>query len=188
LREAFNKLSSLGLIKSYQGRGTIVLESDMGSVMRPMLAAFQLDATTTCELMETRYALEASVARLAAKNSNAEQVSRLKQIIESMEEGLREVDVNAIAEADYAFHMQLAEMSKNRVLKQIIEVIREILVTFLKNVNQLPSTVERAVDYHRKICEAVERKEPDLAEKFMREHMMDVLNTLRAEYQIEVEI
>ena len=188
LREAFNKLSSLGLIRSYQGRGTIVQTPDMAVVMRPMLAAFKLDAAITIELMETRYALEASVARLAAKNSNAEQVGQLRQIIDAMEEATKNQEITAIAEADYAFHMKLAEISKNRVLKQIIEVIREILGTFLENINQPRGTAERAVDYHRKICDAVERKELDSAEQLMREHMMDVLNTLRAEYQIEVEI
>ncbi len=188
LREAFNKLSSLGLIRSYQGRGTIVQTPDMSTVMRPILGTMQLDAKTMRELMEARYHIEAAVTRLAAKNADEESISKLGRTITAMDDGMRNKDIKAVVKADYDFHIQLAEMSKNRVLKQIIDVLREILVRFLEDFNKIPGTPERAIKHHQRIFEAVRDQSPDQAEKLMKEHILDVSSKLKSEFKIDVNI
>lgn len=188
LREAFNKLSSLGLIRSYQGRGTIVQTPDMSTVMRPMLDTLQLDAGTIRELMEARYHIESAVTLLAAKHADEESIVKLGETISAMEEGVRKNNTEAIVQADYDFHIQLAEMSKNRVLKQIIGVLREILVRFLQDFNKLPGTPERALTYHQRIFDAVHAKSAEQAVAAMKEHIMDVSDTVKTEFKIEVNI
>lgn len=188
MREALNKLSSLGLIKSHQGRGTFVQAPDMQSVMGPMLSSLALDEDSTRELMETRYHLEGTIVRLAAKHASPEQIQILEQTIARMDLVLKENDIKAFAQADLDFHTLLADMSQNRVLKRIIEVIREMLAKFLEGFNQVSGAPERAVAYHKKICQAIAKHDADLAELQMRHHILDVLHTLHVEYHISVDI
>ena len=188
MREALNKLSSLGLIESQQGRGTFVRSPNVRTVIEPMLSSLMLDETSTCELMETRYYLERIIVRLAAKHVNAQQARKLEEIVVRMEQDFRTGDIEAFAQGDLAFHMKLAEISKNRILKLIIEIIREMLFKFLENFNRVPGAAERAVKYHRKICEAVVQNDLDKAEYEMQQHILDVMKTLREEYKFMMEI
>ena len=188
MREALNKLSSLGLIRSHQGRGTFVQLPDMQSVMGPMLTSLALDEDSTRELMETRYHLESTIVRLAAKHATPTQIKALRETITHMEEGLAANNIKAFAQADLHFHTLLADMSQNRVLKRIIEVIREMLARFLEGFNQVKGAPERAIAYHKKICQAIAKREADVAEQQMRRHILDVLHTLHVEYHISVDV
>jgi GntR family transcriptional repressor for pyruvate dehydrogenase complex len=188
MREAFNKLSSLGLIKSFQGRGTYVRSPDMQAVMGPMLSSLTLDEGTIRELMETRYHLESTIVRLAARHATEQQIRDLEETVACMEKGLQAGDIKSFAQADLNFHILLADISRNRVLKRIIEVIREMLVKFLEGFNQVAGAPERAIAYHKKICCAIARHDSDQAEKQMRQHILDVLHTLRVEYRISVDV
>jgi GntR family transcriptional repressor for pyruvate dehydrogenase complex len=188
MREALNKLSSLGLIESQQGRGTFVRSPNVRTVIEPMLSSLMLDETSTCELMETRYYLERIIVRLAAKHVNAQQTRELEEIVARMEQDFHAGNIEAFTQGDLAFHMKLAEVSKNRILKLIIEVIREMLFKFLENFNRVPGAAERAAKYHRKICEAVAQNDLDKAEYEMQQHIRDVMNTLHEEYKFTVEV
>ena len=183
LREALNKLSSLGLIKSHQGRGTFVQMPNVQSVMGPIISSLQMDNEATQELIEARYHLESTIVQLAAKWAKPEQVDALKESIAQMEQGQKTGDIKTFSKADLAFHMQLAEMSKNRVLERIIEVIREMLVKFLEDFNRVPGTQQRAIAYHKRICKAIEANDPIQAEKQTRKHLKDVLQTFQREHE-----
>lgn len=188
MREALNKLSSLGLVESHQGRGTFVRSPNLRTVMEPVLSSLLLDETSTCELLEARYYLERIIVRLAAKQVNDQQLKILREIVDRMERDFGNGSIEAFAEDDLAFHLKLAEMSKNSILKQIIEVIREMLFQFLENFNRVPGAAERAIAYHRRIYEAVAQKDPDKAESEMQQHIRDVMKTLREKYKFTVGI
>ena len=188
MREALNKLSSLGFVESHQGRGTFVRSPNVRRVMEPMFSSLLLDETSTCELMETRYYLERIIVRLAAMHVDDQQARTLEKIVEQMEQDFCHGDIEAFAQEDLIFHMKLAEISKNSVLKRIIEVIREMLFKFLENFNRVPGAAERALDYHKRICHAVVQKNPDIAESEMQQHLLDVMNTLQEQYKFTVEL
>jgi GntR family transcriptional repressor for pyruvate dehydrogenase complex len=188
MREALNKLSSLGLVESHQGRGTFVRSPNARTVMEPMFTALLLDETATCELMEARYYLERIIVRLAAKHINAQQIQALQEIVERMDQHFHNGDLEGFSEGDLAFHLKLAEISKNGILNRISEVIREMLSKFLESFNRIPGAAGRANDYHKKICQAVIQKDPDKAESEMQQHLLDVTNALREEYKFNVEL
>lgn len=183
LREALNKLSSLGLVKSHQGRGTYVHTPNMQTVFGPMLSSLQLTEEATQELIEARYYLESTIVQLAAKRAQREQVLALKRSIAQMEQGMADSNIKIFSSADLSFHLQLAEMSQNRVLLRIIEVIREMLVKFLEDFNQVPGTQQRAIAYHKKIYTAIKANDPIGAEIQMRKHLEDVLCTFQKEHK-----
>lgn len=185
---AFHKLSSLKLIESQQGRGTFVRMPDSNLVLEPIVNALLLDKPTTRELIETRYYLERSIVRLAAKHIDVQQVEELQHIVHEMDRNFQDGNIEAFSQGDLAFHMKLAEMSQNSILKRLIGVIREMLATFLDEFNRTPGAAERANEHHRKICAAIVEHDADGAEREMQLHLQDVMEILHAQYKLDVDI
>ncbi|MCP4403391.1 MAG: FadR family transcriptional regulator [bacterium] len=185
---ALHKLSSLGLIESQQGRGTFVRLPDTKTVLEPMFNALLLDKPSTRELTETRYYLERIIVRLAAKQIDERQTQELQEIVVTMEQHFQNGDIEAFSQGDLAFHMKLAEVSKNSIFTRIIEIIREILAKFLDEFNRTPGAAERANGHHRKICDAVVQHDADRAEKEMQLHLRDVMTILHDQYHLDIEI
>jgi GntR family transcriptional repressor for pyruvate dehydrogenase complex len=189
MRGALHKLSSLGLIESYQGRGTFVCHPKTKTMLEPLLVnALLLDKPTTRELIETRYYLERVIVRLAAKHIDDKQAEVLQDLVRQMDRNFQEGNIEAFSEGDLAFHIKLAEISKNSILKRLIEVIREMLAKFLDEFNRTPGAAERANEHHRKICDAVVRHDADSAEKGMQLHLRDVMTILHDQHHLDVEI
>jgi GntR family transcriptional repressor for pyruvate dehydrogenase complex len=185
---AFHKLSSLKLIESHQGRGTFVRMPDSDIVLEPIVNALLLDKATTRELIETRYYLESSIVRLAAKQIDAKQAEELQHIVRDMERHFQNGEIEAFSQGDLAFHMKLAETSQNSILRRLIGVIREMLATFLEEFNRTPGAADRANEHHRKICDAVVRHDVDSAEREMQLHLQDVMEILHTQYKLDVDI
>jgi GntR family transcriptional repressor for pyruvate dehydrogenase complex len=185
---ALHKLSSLGLIESQQGRGTFVRLPDTKAVLEPMFNALLLDKPSTRELTETRYYLERIIVRLAAKHIDEQQAKELQDIVSVMEQNFQRGNIEAFSKGDLAFHMKLAEASKNTIFKRIIEIIREMLAKFLDEFNRTPGAAERANEHHRKICDAVVQHDANSAEKEMQLHLRDVMTILHDQYHLDVDI
>ena len=185
MREALNKLSSLGLIGSYQGRGTFVHSPDAKTVMEPLFNALLLDKTSTRELMEARYYLEGIIARLAAKRIDLQQIKPLQELVISMEQHVHTGNIEAFVEEDLLFHLKLADISKNSILKRVIETLREMMFKLVGSVSRIPGTAQRAVDYHKRIFHALAQNDPDRAEYEMHQHILDVIKVLREKYEFD---
>lgn len=188
MREALNKLSSLGLIQSQQGRGTFVCSPDVQTVMEPMFTAFILEEASICELMEVRYYLEAIIARLAAKRITPAQIDALQENVLDMEQAVHAKNLDVFVEKDLQFHFMLAEVSENKLLARIITALREMMAKFFEDFSRTPHIAERSVNYHKKIFQAIARKDPESAEREMQQHILDVIAVLREKYKINLEI
>jgi GntR family transcriptional repressor for pyruvate dehydrogenase complex len=115
-------------------------------------------------------------------------VSVLQVLVNSMEQHVKEGDIDAFVKEDLDFHLQLANISKNRILNRITETLREMMLNLIENVSHIPGTAERAVEYHKKIYHALVQRDPDLAEKAMRDHMLDIIRVLQEEYKFDLKI
>lgn len=188
MREALNKLSSLGLIESQQGRGTFVCSPDAQTVMEPMFHAFLLDDASICELMEVRYYLEKIIARLAAKRITPVQIDALRENVLDMEQSVGARNLEMFAEKDLVFHLMLAEISANNILRRILTALREMMTKFFEDFSHTPGIAERSVRYHQKILQAILHKDPEEAERAMQEHILDIIAVLREKYNMNLEI
>ena len=188
IREAWNKLSSMGLIQTLQGQGSFVSSPSAQKVIEPMSDAIRLDKSTSQELLETRFYLETITVRLAAHRSEEKDIAKLNEIVAQMENHSKKNNAKATIEYDIAFHQAIAEISQNMLLKQFLLTISMLIQRFLEDYTKVPGTSQRAVNYHKRIIKAIEQKKPDLAEVEMKDHLMDVINTLQRQFGIKVNI
>lgn len=188
VREAWNKLASIGLIKTIHGHGSFVNQPDASNILDPICDAIQLDKNSTQELFESRFYLEAIIVRLAAKRNSQKDIDRLNKIVELMESNANKDNSKQTIRYDIEFHQALADISQNMVLKRFLLTISKMIQRFLEDYTKIPGTSQRVISYYKRIIQAVAKNDSDLAEAEMKAHLMDVINTLRETLNLAIEI
>jgi len=159
----------MGLVSPRNGRGTFV------TATRPLHGGVALlGGMSTDELDEVRSHLEIPGARLAARRRTPAQVARLSDIVDAQ---ARCTDPEEWVRLDVAFHVVIAEATRNRVQVQLVENLRELLLEQSIAVARLPGRLEAATAEHRAILAAVAAGEEASARAAMAHH----LRRIRAE-------
>ena len=188
VREAWNKLASIGLIKTIHGHGSFVNHPDASNILDPICDAIQLDKNSTQDLLESRFYLETIIVRLAAKRSTQKDIAKLSKIVELMEINAGKNNNKQTIRYDIEFHQGLADISQNMVLKRFLLTISKMIQRFLEDYTKIPGTSQNAISYHKRIIRAVAKKDPDLAEAEMKAHLEDVINTLRETLDLALDL
>jgi DNA-binding GntR family transcriptional regulator len=163
VREALRDLEQLSCV---------VHESFRGCSVRELSAADLLEA------YPVRSALEGLAARLAAERIDDDELARLSELIDSMRTATGAGDVSAESAADAAFHAAIVAVAGNSVLTRQWEQLLPHARTFISLM--LPASAHGDLaDRHLPILEALRRREPQLAEAAMHEHLADVAQRMR---------
>lgn len=188
VREAVRLLSQANLVRASRGPGGGVfvkhtLDRGLAATVADAIATMlRNDLTSISELTEVRMLLEVPLAGLAARRTDAQTISELREAMRDAE--LASDDEAVQRETDQRFHWTIAKASNNRVACALIAWSHEVLQPALKN-QIAPALVEAvAREQHRAIVEAIEAGEPSVAESAMRDHLRylsDVLETVTTE-------
>lgn len=173
VREALRTLSVVGLIEVRHGEGAFVVDRHADFVAKAFSWVILLDPATTQEVIEARIAIEGSLARLAAQRRDEDKLADLGRHLAEMEAALAggELDEERFSRADLAFHLTIADASRNMALSRTLTAIRSLLESWIKRALATVETAELAVAQHRAIAAAMEAGDPDAAEVAMREHL-----------------
>ncbi|MBE3065130.1 MAG: FadR family transcriptional regulator [Spirochaetes bacterium] len=184
IREALNKLESLGVLAKHQGRGTYLLDTRL----QQMLPAERLSGILTkegvLELLEARKMLEISIAGLAAERRSEQDLASLGAVLEEMTQCLKANDHVGHSLADNRFHLSISKASQNSFLQAMMRNLQDALVTQQKEVLALSEKAQKKIAqesllYHKKIHGAIEQQDTDQAKRFMRLHLESVERFMR---------
>jgi DNA-binding GntR family transcriptional regulator len=149
----------------------------------------QLTVDDVEQLLLTREALEGMAARQAAENMTLHETRRLRDCLAALEKRFREEGLDGVfrnGTADNDLHIEIVKGSRNRWLSNII--CRELypLLQLCRFQSALATTkiLERAKAVHREheaIISAIEQRDPDSAERVMRQHLAASRTRLLAE-------
>ena len=170
LREALYRLSSLGLIEIKHGRGTYI-SSDISSSIADNLSLLMINEKDELALIEARIYLESGISALAAKRATAEEIDSLRDLVVDMEVYLKENKVEEFNQADFEFHLKIAEACKNPVLLNLVKSVRDLFQKQQEKTHLISKTMEMAYKYHKKIMQAIARRESEKASKLMIKHL-----------------
>lgn len=147
------------------------LEADGLLVMQPRsgLAVAELDDAGVIELYETREALEGTAAQLAARYANPRDIAAMRGMLAA--EALAPDDPAQQQRHNRAFHGALLAASHNRFLVKSLQVLHDALAllgptTLLRQGRRAQAEAE-----HRRILEAIEKRDSATAEAEMRAHV-----------------
>ncbi len=173
VREAVKTLCEKGLVEASPGRGTFVIDDIahpvrqslalMVNISRPEDAAF---------LVDVRAILEPEIAARAASRAEEKNLAALREALVLMEANLDRAD--AFIEADLDFHLALAEAAQNPLVLALIDSIVGLLREQRSRIFNVSNGPTHGLIHHRRILDAVERRDADEARLAMRAHLEQV--------------
>lgn len=167
IREAVKLLVARNCLEIRRGKGTFVTE-ELGKVNDPFGFEYVADKVQLAEeLYEIRIQIEPWIASLAALRIQEEEKEELMRRCTAVEEFIRSgLDHN---EADVAFHHYIAQCTHNRVLREMISAITYSVQLFTRFKD--PILLQKTIQNHRAVAEAICANDPEAAENAMMEHI-----------------
>lgn len=169
LREALRCLSIMGVLTARAGEGTSVA-MDGSKFMETVLHwRMSTEPHNIEDLMEVRIALEGVTAASAARNAREADVKKLRDLVAKMEDAVG--NAKRFAALDLEFHLSLARVSNNKLILDLVGVIRGQLERGVAKVLQLPQAMPLSVKEHKSILHAVIKGESEQARAAMQAHL-----------------
>ncbi len=172
VREALRALESMRLIEIRLGEGTYVREISVEALIEPLALVILTQREAVGELFEARRILEPAIASLAARRSTREEIHEMERILE---EQAREVAAGRTGLIqDAAFHAAIANSAHNRAITRIVHVLIDLLTQSREESLQIPGRPTRSHQDHRRILEAIRRRDAVSAQRAMLSHLIGV--------------
>jgi len=130
------------------------------------------------EIYDLREVLEGLAARETAEKINAKQIEELNSLLQSSDECLKGNDLDRYSDYDIRFHALVAHVSGNQRLCEIMQQLCNQTRTLMSTSATVPGRGDKSLAEHQKIVEALRKRDPGLAEKFARDHIIKVKKTV----------
>jgi GntR family transcriptional regulator, transcriptional repressor for pyruvate dehydrogenase complex len=173
VREAVKALREKGLVEAYSGRGTFITDGTTHAARQSfdlMVKIGQQEGST--HLAELRLILEPGIAAVAATRADEEDLAAMRDAVAVMEGAQK--DPAAYIEADLDFHLALAEAAANPLILSLIDSIVGLLREQRIKIFNVEGGPQRGQFHHKRILEAMERRDPEVARNAMRAHLEQV--------------
>jgi GntR family transcriptional repressor for pyruvate dehydrogenase complex len=176
VREAISSLKTMGLVTIRQGEGTFVTRYDPEDLISAFEAIVPVTKQDIISLLEVRKIIETGIVRLAAERHTEEDLTKVEEALQEMEEALRNGQLGDAA--DWKFHYALACAAHNPILESVMQSISETMEKTLKASRQRLYRIEgnpkRLFDEHKDIYQAVRSRNAKRAEETMLYHLLGV--------------
>ncbi|MGR2739538.1 FadR/GntR family transcriptional regulator [Billgrantia sp. Q4P2] len=174
VRNALATLVALGLIERTAGRGSVVCEIGEWHLLDPLVSTWMAeieapDPQLLREIFAFRHSAEPSVARLAARAAEAEDLERLEAAFQGMRRTAGRPEASAQhAEYDVAFHDAIYRASHNLVWRQMGHLLRPSIVALIQrsqaHLQPQRDGLEDSLARHGRLLEAIRCRDADAAE------------------------
>jgi len=174
VREAMKVLREKGLVRTDQGRRSVVLPRESWNALDPDILTTELEnpqrhARIFEDLSFVRIALEAQMARLAAQRVTDEHLEAIRAEVDELEKTV--VDPEVYLDHDVRFHELIMQAAGNHIAQAIMQMISEPLRQSRRLTNRIPGGVAHAHEFHLRIFDRIAARDPDGAAEAMREHL-----------------
>ncbi|MFZ0319493.1 MAG: FadR/GntR family transcriptional regulator [Candidatus Sulfotelmatobacter sp.] len=179
VREAVKTLREKGLVEAYSGKGTFITDGTTQAARQSfdlMVKVGQQEGSP--HLAELRLILEPGIAALAAARVQESEVVAMREAVAVMDRAQR--DPEAYIEADLDFHLALAEAAANPLILSLIDSIVGLLREQRIKIFNVEGGPQRGQIHHKRILDAVEKHDPEMARSAMRSHLEQVREDSKA--------
>lgn len=151
LRSALQTLEGEGLIESVPRRGVIVKEFTNKEIV---------------EIYDCRIALEGIAIRLFTNQASVNEIHQLRNLFQPFSKG--KIDDSSYQKADAKFHDTIIRGSRNTFLHKLFQQGNLLVCIDLIGLLRPP---EETFQEHMDIIDAIEKRDPDLAESLAKLHL-----------------
>ena len=183
VREALLALANRGLVDARPRFRPVVKRptieaalGTMGSVVSRLLAV----PGGVKNLFDTRILVEAALVRQAARDASASDLAEMEEALERNFAAIGDSDL--FHTTDIGFHRILYTIPKNPAFPAIHLAYTDWLGPQWSKMPRLPERNRRNYEAHRAIFTAIREKDPDRAEKLLRDHLDQAWQQVRATF------
>lgn len=171
IREALGRLASEGLVTIRPRRGAIV--STLSH--EEFLQAYQV-----------RESLETLAIRLAVPRFSDEELARIDELVQEQAAAVDHDEIDAFFVLNNTFHQMFVDASGNAPLQDMYRQLIGHMGRYQMRSLALRGTVRRSVAEHRAIARACRARDPERAERLLRNHIRVPQRRLEAASHEEV--
>jgi DNA-binding FadR family transcriptional regulator len=176
-RETVQALAMLGMVNVQHGKRTEICPPEdwdiLSATVQEALRREGKAEPLLHDLYEFRLLIEPQAAAWMAEQGADGELAELGELTDRMEQLVQaEAPQAEVLESDRSFHDLVARASENRVLAAVSRDIREVIGTLWGYSTLDSSDVDRVVEQHRRIADAVLSRDGKAAAVAMREHLL----------------
>jgi DNA-binding GntR family transcriptional regulator len=165
VREAIARLAIDRFITVLPRRGTVVTQVGLDDVL---------------DIFEAREAIECGVAHIVANRATGADLATLRRLVEAADRARDGTDHEAFLRDDHAIHSFLVHMVRNSLLQDAADRLLLHNLRFWRTYWASRPAQHATMISHGSLLGALEKHDPEHAEKAMREHLDASRQLLRA--------
>jgi GntR family transcriptional repressor for pyruvate dehydrogenase complex len=169
-RDALRTLEALGVVEIRMGKGggARIAQGNPRLFAEALAVQLELTGVSVAEIMDAQRATETLAAELAAENATADDVAKLRRLLDEAEAAIDDLDRFTRLSRD--FHLVVAEASHNRVL--VVQLISLEHVSWpRRNVTATPKLMRHILDVHKRLADLIELRDAAAARTLMDDHV-----------------
>jgi len=159
VREALARLEQEGLVEIVPRRGVYIVRKTKAEIL---------------DMITVWAALEGMAARLITEHASDQEISSLRGIFTTFDEGQIQAHIDEYSDKNIDFHQSILTMSRNQLISDMSETLfihmRSIRARTIGEIDR----ANRSIVDHLHIIEALEARDTDLAERLVREHTLNL--------------
>jgi len=189
VREALRILEAENLVQTRPGRfgGTATNRPNDDSLGRSISLFVHGRGISLASLLQTREAIEPSLAALAAQNRSEAEMALLNEATHRVEDAFD--DAPLFLRENVNWHIAIASASHNELLRAFLTASSNLIYKATAIDNFSTEDVRRQViQAHRRILEAIAMKDADAARRRMARHLAAVTAAMQAFSDAPLEI
>lgn len=163
VREAFIKLSQIGLVETKARVGTYVTQIDILSVKN----AYEVKRT-----------LEGLAAELAAKRASLKEIQELYSIIDRFSNYDIVTDYKSCIEEDQRFHQIVRQASRNEILIEVLDELNTKTSRFLQQIQYVIDDFDGFKDSLKEMADAIKNRDSEASRRCTEKHTIDFLDQM----------
>jgi len=169
IREAIRIMEILGMVKTYRGRGTIVVAVTLEEAKKRFSRLALFKTKDIANLLEVRELVEPEVAAHAAQDASEEQIKGMESALFEM---LSDIEKGGIgASGDTRFHYEICRSIKNDVLSSLTESIMSMIEQSTHVTLNIIGRPKVSYQEHMEILKAIRCHDPEKARWAMKRHL-----------------
>ena len=184
IREALSALQIARIVEIRPGDGTYVKSAVPANEMVSDTMSVLEESESPFEVMQARRVLEEGIVKVAAAQATDEDVERLEQVLERMEEAVVRGDLSRYFQANREFHLAVASATQNSILQGLLNslLIAEEKKLWQESIQRYltdPDHIKAYVGRHQRLLQAIKARDADQAVREMQEHFSGTVEEVR---------
>ncbi len=173
LRQGLADLNNLGIIRIVPRSGIYIKKYSSKKLPRGILPP-NFNEIGLMDVINARKIIEIPALELACRRAGKDKIKILQNLIGKMEKSIN--DLSEFLKYDMLFHQAIVAASENKVLVTAFNAISEYLKYSQAYTSIHEGEEDKAMDYHKKIYEAIRGKQKKQGISALEEHLDGIFN------------